>query len=118
VQPDVPLDWAAAVRRVLDGNIRGVLVLGGVDADKSSFCRLLRRNAAEAGRAVELLDADLGQKLAGPPGCVTLVHRLATAPAALAFVGALDPLRGWRRGPRGWRPRRRGRPCWWSTPAA
>jgi polynucleotide 5'-hydroxyl-kinase GRC3/NOL9 len=95
VLPDVPLDWATAVRRILDGDLRRVLVLGGTDAGKSSFCRLLLQDAARAGRVVTLLDADLGQKLAGPPACVTLAHD--TEPVALAFVGALDPLRGWRR---------------------
>jgi polynucleotide 5'-hydroxyl-kinase GRC3/NOL9 len=97
VLPDVPLDWATAVRRILDGDLRRVLVLGGTDAGKSSFCRLLLQDAASTGRVVTLLDADLGQKLAGPPACVTLADDTAAALAALAFVGALDPLRGWRR---------------------
>jgi polynucleotide 5'-hydroxyl-kinase GRC3/NOL9 len=94
VAPDVPADWAAAVRRILDGDIRRVLVLGAKDAGKSSFCRVLLRQAARAGRPAELLDADPGQKLVGPPACVTLARGPSPMPAALAFVGTLDPLRG------------------------
>ncbi len=98
-RPDVPPDWAAAVDRIIaaDG-ARRVLVLGPGDAGKSTFCRvLLRRAARDGGRGVALLDADPGQKLVGPPACVTLGRGEAPAPVALAFVGALDPLRGWRR---------------------
>ncbi|MBD0271968.1 MAG: hypothetical protein ICV73_08565, partial [Acetobacteraceae bacterium] len=50
-----------------------------------------------SGRRVALLDADPAQKLIGPPACVTLGHGDAPALSALAFTGALDPLRGWRR---------------------
>jgi polynucleotide 5'-hydroxyl-kinase GRC3/NOL9 len=95
--PDVPADWAAAVRRILGGDIRRILVLGSKDAGKSSFCRVLLREAARMGRAAELLDADPGQKIVGPPACATLVRGLSSTPTALAFVGVLDPLRGWHR---------------------
>ena len=42
-------------------------------------------------------DADLGQKLVGPPACVTLAQGLTPVPTALSFVGTPDPLRGWQR---------------------
>lgn len=91
---DVPADWAAALRRVLAGDARRVLVLGAKDAGKSSFCRLvLRQGEGE----VALLDADPAQKLAGPPACVTLAQASPPVLTALAFVGTLDPLRGWHR---------------------
>jgi polynucleotide 5'-hydroxyl-kinase GRC3/NOL9 len=51
-------------------------------------------------RRPALLDADLGQKIVGPPGCVTLglprpEGRLALE--SLTFVGTTDPVRGWTR---------------------
>jgi polynucleotide 5'-hydroxyl-kinase GRC3/NOL9 len=96
---DIPGEWAEAVRRILDGPARRVAVLGPADAGKSAFCAALLRGAEAAGRPVALLDADLGQKIAGPPACVTLRPpgpggAARGAGAELAFVGALDPLRG------------------------
>ncbi len=94
--PEAPPDWAAAVDRIVAGRARRVLLLGPGDAGKSTFCRVLLRRAARSGRGVAVLDADPGQKLVGPPACATLGRGEAPALSALAFVGALDPLRGWR----------------------
>jgi polynucleotide 5'-hydroxyl-kinase GRC3/NOL9 len=96
-RPDVPPGWAAAMDRIAAGGVRRVLLLGPGDAGKSTFCRVLLRHAARTGREVELLDVDPGQKLVGPPACVTLGRGEPPALSALAFTGALDPLRGWRR---------------------
>ena len=85
------------MERIAAGGIRRVLVLGPADSGKSTFCRVLLRQAARSGRCVALLDADPAQKVVGPPACVTLGHGEASALSALAFTGALDPLRGWRR---------------------
>jgi polynucleotide 5'-hydroxyl-kinase GRC3/NOL9 len=93
----VPPDWADAAERIVASGVRRVLVLGPGDAGKSTFCRVLLRRAARSGRGVALLDADPGQKLAGPPACATLGRGEALALSALAFAGALDTLRGWRR---------------------
>jgi polynucleotide 5'-hydroxyl-kinase GRC3/NOL9 len=74
------------------------MVAGPGDAGKSTFCRVLLAAAAAAGRTAQVIDADIGQKLVGPPASVTL----GSASAAgfdlreLAFVGTTDPLRGWR----------------------
>lgn len=94
---DVPPDWAAAAERIAAGGVRRVLVLGPGDAGKSTFCRVLLRRTARDGLDVALLDADPAQKLVGPPACVTLGRGEPPALSALAFTGALDPLRGWRR---------------------
>ncbi len=94
--PEAPPDWAAAVDRIVAGRARRVLLLGPGDAGKSTLCRVLLRRAARSGRGVAVLDADPGQKLVGPPACATLGRGEAPALSALAFVGALDPLRGWR----------------------
>jgi len=96
--PDTLPGWKEAARRITAPGIRRVLVLGPADSGKSTLCRLLLRTASE--RDPALLDADPAQKLVGPPACVTL-GRLGTdgslTLSALAFVGALDPLRSWRR---------------------
>jgi len=96
---DVPADWADAARRLAEGRPRRVLVLGPPDAGKSTLCRFLLHEAAAAGRAVALVDADVGQKTVGPPACVTLGRpgeAEAVELAGLAFVGTTDPVRGWR----------------------
>jgi len=95
----VPADWAEAAERIVAGGaVRRVLVLGPGDAGKSTFCRVLLRWAAGGGRRrLALLDADPGQKLVGPPACATLGRGDDLRLSALAFAGALDPLRGWRR---------------------
>jgi polynucleotide 5'-hydroxyl-kinase GRC3/NOL9 len=71
VRPDLPHAWATAIRTVLRTASR-TLVLGPVDSGKSTLCRLLLEQARGAGRSVAILDLDLGQKLIGPPACVTL----------------------------------------------
>ncbi len=57
---------------------------------------MLRRMALE-GRNAALLDADPVQKLIGPPACVTLGQGAGQRAAALAFIGTVNPLQGWRR---------------------
>ncbi len=79
---------------------RTAVVIGGLDAGKTTLARAMLRRALEAGRPAALLDADVGQKSVGPPGTVGLKHvrdptdlepeRLAAADA-LAFVGSTSP---------------------------
>lgn len=69
-------------------------MLGGTDAGRSSFCRFLGRFLSQRGHRVGLLDTDLGQKLIGPPACVTLGAFGATAELKLErirFVGEVSP---------------------------
>ena len=69
------------------------MVLGGRDVGKSSFCRALAERLAAGTGPVHLLDCDLGQKLVGPPACVTLAmfaegdFRL----QAMRFLGVTNP---------------------------
>ncbi|HZO90731.1 MAG TPA: Clp1/GlmU family protein [Chthonomonadaceae bacterium] len=74
------------------------LLLGATDVGKTTFTRLLVNHAAQAGRRVALLDADLGQSEIGPPTCVGLAFVEAPVaalsglpPHALAFVGSTSP---------------------------
>jgi polynucleotide 5'-hydroxyl-kinase GRC3/NOL9 len=83
---------------IVRSGIRRVLVAGPADAGKSTFCRLLIAKAAASGRTAELVDADIGQKMVGPPACVTLgaPSGAGFALRRLAFIGTTNPLRGWR----------------------
>jgi polynucleotide 5'-hydroxyl-kinase GRC3/NOL9 len=69
-------------------------VLGARDTGKSTFCRFLADAGPQAGRSTALLDTDVGQKMIGPPACVTMsdAHGL-----SLAFAGTTNPVLGWRR---------------------
>ena len=71
-----------------------VLVVGARDTGKSTLCRFLMEAAIGSGRRAALLDTDLGQKLIGPPACVTMKDPQGLS---LAFVGTTNPLQGWRR---------------------
>lgn len=89
---DIPTGWAEAVSAILARPSARVMVIGAVDTGKSSFCRYAASRAAAAGRRTALVDADVGQKMAGPPATVTLAipaPQTASAPvAAMHFVGS------------------------------
>ncbi|HEV2560278.1 MAG TPA: Clp1/GlmU family protein [Microvirga sp.] len=92
-----PAAWLDAAAAILGGRPRRVMVLGPVDAGKSSFCGFLAAAASSAGLDVEGLCTDLGQKWIGPPACVTRGHTDGEGGLALqdlAFVGTTDPVRG------------------------
>ncbi len=100
IAPDMPNDskWGEAIGALIDSGARRILVLGAVDAGKSTFCRLLLAATAARECGATLIDADIGQKMVGPPATVTLAR--AQAPdmlAALAFVGTTDPVAGFSR---------------------
>ncbi|HZH27519.1 MAG TPA: polynucleotide 5'-hydroxyl-kinase [Azospirillaceae bacterium] len=95
---DVPADWAAAAARLTKGGALRVLVLGPADSGKTTVCTLLLSIASDRGRSAVLVDADVGQKMSGPPACVTLGRTPGQAmPDALWFVGTTDPVHGWDR---------------------
>jgi polynucleotide 5'-hydroxyl-kinase GRC3/NOL9 len=73
---------------------RTILVIGARDTGKSTFCRFLVDAAITAGQSAALLDTDLGQKILGPPACVTMSDPRGLS---LAFVGTTNPVLGWRR---------------------
>lgn len=75
-----------------------VLVVGGVDSGKTSFAMRLAKAGLGSGRAVAVVDADLGQSTIGPPGTVGL--KIAREPGdleepfvpdAMSFVGSMSP---------------------------
>ncbi len=79
---------------------RTVLLVGAIDTGKTTLSRALLRAAVGAGRPAAFLDADVGQKTAGPPATVSL--KLVRTPAdlepdalavadTLSFVGSTSP---------------------------
>jgi len=91
--------YKAVIERVA-GSARTAGLIGGLDSGKSSLCRAIADVALDMGRAVAYLDADLGQKVVGPPTVVTLrmLHDPSdlepdklSVPDALYFVGATSP---------------------------
>ncbi|NPA49479.1 MAG: hypothetical protein GXO20_05805, partial [Thermodesulfobacteria bacterium] len=96
----VPEVWEEAFEKVCQERPPKVLVLGGVDAGKSTFCLFLARHLFEAGLSVALLDADVGQKDVGPPTTIGLRHLKAEdfhsqrpLPAdEMYFVGSVTPV--------------------------
>jgi polynucleotide 5'-hydroxyl-kinase GRC3/NOL9 len=94
---DIPAEWAGLASHLAERPaVRRVLVLGAVDVGKSTLCRFLLHSAGAAGRTAALLDADLGQKMIGPPACVTLGRAAeggGLALSAFVFVGATEPVR-------------------------
>lgn len=79
-----------------------VMLLGGLDSGKTTLGRAISAVALDSGRTVGYLDADLGQKVTGPPTTVTVklfrpgdVEVLSKPdfgePDAMSFVGSTTP---------------------------
>ena len=69
----IPSSWKNAAEKILSSNGRvEVIVLGGIDSGKTSFCIYLANMALNSGRKVALIDGDLGQSDIGPPGTLGL----------------------------------------------
>ncbi len=100
---DTPQSLTDLLPRLL-GLPRGasVLLLGGADSGKTTWTRDAVRALAGAGRAVAVVDCDLGQSEIGPPATVGVGWAVPGAPCrslrdlpllAAYFVGAVSPTR-------------------------
>ena len=92
---DLPDDWLACGDRVRCEGRRRIMVLGATDVGKSSFCSFVAAFLAQAAGSLRLLDADLGQKLFGPPACITLARFEQPGRYALErlhFIGDMHPV--------------------------
>jgi polynucleotide 5'-hydroxyl-kinase GRC3/NOL9 len=91
---DIPPAWLSLARQLAATPARRVVVLGATDVGKSSFCRFLGAQLATRGETLDLLDTDLGQKMIGPPACVTLASCCPSGGLHLKdfrFVGEVSP---------------------------
>lgn len=94
----IPRSWRETVEKILEGKERRVMVMGGVDAGKNSFCTLLANRFLEAEEEVAIIDTDVGQSEIGPPTTIGLgllnepSPCLSETPASLLFfVGHITP---------------------------
>lgn len=71
----IPSSWEKALNEItLCGKPSTVMVIGGVDSGKTSFCTYLINQALEKKWKAAVIDADLGQSDVGPPSTIGFSH--------------------------------------------
>jgi len=92
-------EWQQAVDELVASR-ETVLVLGGIDSGKTTFCSLLLKLKHQAGMQVGFVDLDAGQTTVGPPAAFSSVvirkpYELLQdlTPDSLAFLGDVSPVR-------------------------
>jgi polynucleotide 5'-hydroxyl-kinase GRC3/NOL9 len=90
--------WKNAVQRILNSESRVVMVAGGVDAGKSTFCTYLANMAISRGIIPCVIDGDMGQGDLAPPAAIGAsampgpVTDLRDIDAQLfEFIGSISP---------------------------
>lgn len=67
----IPPSWENAYEKIISGGKPlTVMVMGGVDSGKTSFCTYLANKALKRKRKVAIIDADVGQSDIGPPSTI------------------------------------------------
>ncbi len=67
----IPISWESAFKEVVSqGRPVTVMVMGGVDSGKTSFCVYLANRALRDGWKPAVVDGDLGQSDIGPPSTI------------------------------------------------
>ncbi|MFQ6081401.1 MAG: Clp1/GlmU family protein [Candidatus Bathyarchaeia archaeon] len=97
----IPTSWENASMEIISyGKPVTVMVMGGVDSGKTSFCTYLANKALKRKRKIAIIDGDLGQSDIGPPS--TIGFSLVTTPIKdlfemeaenAYFVGLTSPSR-------------------------
>ncbi len=95
----IPIQWTAAMRRVLEAPKPVVLAaMGETDSGKSTFCTILANHCLEGGFKTAVIEKDLGQSELGPPTTIALgyvrspILTLGEVPIVDAhFVGSTSP---------------------------
>ena len=97
----IPASWENASMEIISyGKPVTVMVMGGVDSGKTSFCTYLANKALKRRRKIAIIDGDLGQSDIGPPS--TIGFSLVTTPIKdlfemeaenAYFVGLTSPSR-------------------------
>ncbi len=97
----IPTSWKEAydLVREIDTKPSLVMVIGGVDSGKSSFCTFIANNLLREKCNVAILDEDLGQSDIGSPATVAyailskpVTDLFSLQPKGTIFVGATSPI--------------------------
>ena len=94
----IPDSWKRVIEEVMSNNYRKIIVIGGVDSGKSTFCVFMANSFLKSGIQTALIDADIGQSDLGPPttvglGLVTdnIMSLSLVEVISLFFVGHIKP---------------------------
>jgi len=95
----IPVSWEKAVDEVVDREKPvTVMVVGGVDSGKTSFCAYLANRVLKDRRSVALIDADLGQSDLGPPSTLgacsltkPIIDPFEMSAESICFIGVTSP---------------------------
>ena len=95
-------DWESLADEIVQPN-QHIMVLGALDAGKTTFCQYLIEVAINQGLKSALIDTDIGQSTIGPPTTIGMklllssddstVQHLDGNADSLYFVGAITPVR-------------------------
>ncbi|KON28072.1 hypothetical protein AC481_02820 [miscellaneous Crenarchaeota group archaeon SMTZ-80] len=93
-----PILWKKVINEIIEQGRKKILILGGIDTGKSTFCVLLANSILKFGIQSAIIDADIGQSDLGPPTTLGLglirnyIEDLShTEIISLIFVGQITP---------------------------
>jgi len=95
----IPVSWEKAADEVLSQEKPvTVMVVGGVDSGKTSFCAYLVNRALKEMRSIAIVDADLGQSDVGPPSTIgscrltkPIIDPFEIGAESVCFIGVTSP---------------------------
>lgn len=95
----IPVSWEKAADKVLACEKPvTVMVVGGVDSGKTSFCAYLANRALKERQNVAIIDADLGQSDVGPPSTISscrltkpIIDPFEIGAESVCFIGVTSP---------------------------
>ncbi len=68
-----PVSWRKTAEEIFSSNKSTVVVIGGIDSGKTSFCTYLANLVLANNSKITFVDGDLGQSDVGPPGTISAV---------------------------------------------
>ncbi len=94
----IPEEWNEIIKRIINFNLRKIIVLGAMDTGKSFFCTFIGNRLFQFNKKVAIIDCDVGQSDIGPSGSQGLlildrpvIFLQQERPDYLYFVGAHSP---------------------------
>ncbi len=94
----IPESWKSVIKEIERHDLKKIIVIGGVDVGKNTFCTFLANSFLKFGIQIFVIDADIGQSDLGPPttiglGQVTnhILNLSSTKIVNLFFIGDIKP---------------------------